>query len=187
MKRKLIKILILASVSLTASYEASAQRWSIGTDVATWLNFGTINGEVSVAVAKELTINASAQYNPWTFRIQGDQMQNRQQAYNLGLRWWPWHIYSGWWFGAGAQYQEYNRGGILSPVTEEGNAFGMSISGGYTLMINKAFNMEFGLGVWTGESRYTTYACPRCGKITDRGRKFFVLPNDIRIAFVFIF
>lgn len=187
MGRKLIIMLIMAPVLLAASREASAQRWSIGTDAISWMNFGTVNADISVAVAKELTITASAQYNPWTFSVRGRQMQNRQQTYNLGLRWWPWHIYSGWWFGVGAQYQEYNRGGVISPVTEEGDAFGVSLSGGYTLMVSRAFNMEFGLGAWAGESRYTTYACPRCGRMTGNGWKFFVLPNDIRIAFVFIF
>lgn len=164
-----------------------AQKWSVGTDVVTWLNLGTINIEGSMAVAKEVTINAGMEVNPWTYRHKGKQFQDRRQSYRIGARWWPWHIYSGWWFGAGVQYQEYNRGGILSPATEEGDAFGMAVSSGYTLMLNKNFNIEFGMGMWGGKTYYTSYACPKCGKITDDGEKWFLLPNDVSVSLMFIF
>lgn len=86
-----------------------------------------------------------------------------------------------------AQYQEYNRGGILSQKTEEGDAFGLSLGGGYSLMIHENLNLDFGLSLWGGQKTYVTYACPSCGKILDKGSKWFFLPNELRVAIQYIF
>lgn len=183
------RTLTILTLLLTFAYSASAQKWSVSTNIMDYVSLGTINAEGSVATGRHLTVNASARVNPWTF-FKGDndrQMQNRHQTYAAGVRYWPWHIYSGWWFGAAGQYQEYNRGGIISQKTEEGDAFGLSLSAGYTLMLHKWVNLEFGAGVWGGQKAYTTFACPKCGKIEDSGRKWFVMPNDLIVALVFIF
>ncbi len=106
---------------------------------------------------------------------------------NAGIRWWPWHIYSGWWLGARGQWMEYNRGGIFSRSTEEGEAVGAGLSAGYTRMLHRNWNIEFGLGVWGGTTRYTTYACPSCGTVTDGGKKAFILPDDLMVSLIYIF
>ena len=185
MKRTIIILL----AALTFGVNASAQDWSLSTNLMDYVSLGTINMEGSVAAGRYLSVNASVRYNPWTFQ-QGDpakQMQNRHQTYAAGVRYWPWHIYSGWWFSGMAQYQEYNRGGIFSQKTEEGDAFGLSIGAGYSLMIHEHFNIDFGLAFWGGQKTYVTYACPSCGKITDKGRKWFVMPNEVRVALQYIF
>ena len=178
----------------------SAQRVSVGTNAVEWANLGTINAEVGIGVSQHLSIHAGARYNNWLFRKgnpddrivdpSGDterQFQNKKQAYNLTLRWWPWHIYSGWWIGARGQWMEYNRGGILSRSTEEGKAVGAGLSAGYTRMLHRNWNIEFGIGVWGGTTRYTTYACPTCGTVTDNGKKVFVLPDDVMVSLIYIF
>ncbi len=184
MKRILILVIVLCGIGLQSSH---AQTFSFSTDLVSWLNLGTINMEASAAVAKEVTINAGMKYNPWSFQTKNGQIQDRQATYHAGVRWWPWHIYSGWWFGGAFQYQEYNRGGIMSRKAEEGDAMGAAFSAGYTLMVHKNFNVEFSLGGWIGGTNYTEYNCTTCGKIIDQGRKFFVRPNDISIALMFVF
>jgi predicted RNA-binding Zn-ribbon protein involved in translation (DUF1610 family) len=161
------RIIIAAIITVCSCLSAKAQQWSVGTNAVDWLNFGTMNIEASVAVAQHISVNASARYNPWTFNAKdpATQLQNREQTYRAGIRYWPWHVYSGWWIGTSAQYQEYNRGGILSRETEEGDAFGLSVSAGYTLMIHKFVNLEFGAGIWSGQKAYTTFACPSCGRM----------------------
>mgnify|MGYP003524808673 CR=1 FL=1 len=183
------KILILMTFIALISSNASAQDWSISTNLVDYITLGTLNVEGSAATGRHITVNASARVNPWTFH-KGDpakQMQNRQQTYAAGIRYWPWHIYSGWWISAMAQYQEYNRGGIISPSTEEGDAFGMSFGGGYSLMIRENLNLDFGLTVWGGQKSYVVYACPLCGRITDKGSSWFVMPNELRVALQYIF
>ena len=185
MKHKIIITLLLIALPIFCS----AQNWSVSTNAMDYVSLGTLNAEVSMATGRHISINASARINPWTFH-KGDpskQMQNRQQTYAVGVRYWPWHIYSGWWMSGMTQYQEYNRGGIISATTEEGDAYGLSIGAGYSLMLHEHWNLDFGLSLWGGQKTFVTYACPSCGKITDKGAKWFFLPNDLRVSIAYIF
>lgn len=185
MKHKIIITLLLIALPIFCS----AQDWSVSTNAMDYVSLGTLNAEVSMATGRHISINASARINPWTFH-KGDpskQMQNRQQTYAVGVRYWPWHIYSGWWMSGMAQYQEYNRGGIISATTEEGDAYGLSIGAGYSLMLHEHWNLDFGLSLWGGQKTFVTYACPSCGKITEKGAKWFFLPNDLRVSIAYIF
>lgn len=183
MRKSIITLVIL----LVSALCASAQKVSLSTDLVTWANLGTANLGISLASSRNITIHAEAQYNPWTFNGPKGQFQSRKQQYSLGTRWWPWHVYSGWWVGMAGQYQEYNRGGVFSQRTEEGDAVGLAISGGYTLMITPVVNIDFGLGLWGGYKWYKTYSCPRCGRILDEGHKMFFMPNDVLVALTFVF
>jgi 8-oxo-dGTP pyrophosphatase MutT (NUDIX family) len=115
------------------------------------------------------------------------QFQDKQQSYSVGMRVWPWHIWSGWWFAGKIRYQEYNTGGIISPVTEEGDRFGAGLYSGYTQMLTPSLNIEFGVGLWGGMAAYRKYECPVCGPIVQEGNKFFIRPDDIIIALVYVF
>ena len=180
-------LILVAGLSL--SIAASAQDWSVATNLVDYVSLGTLNAEASVAASRHISVGISARVNPWTFH-KGDparQMQNRNQTYAAGIRYWPWHIYSGWWISTAAQYQEYNFGGIFSQRTEEGDAFGLGVGAGYSLMVHEHLNLDFGLSVWGGQKTYITYACPSCGRITEKGSKWFVMPNELRVALQYIF
>ncbi len=183
------KILLLSAALLICIVQnASARKWSVGTNAGTWADLGTMNVEGSVALSRNFTLLAGVGYNPWMYRnTGGERFQNKRREAELGFRWWPWHVYSGWWLGCNAQYREYNQGGVISSETEEGNAVGMALSAGYTLMLHKNFNMEFGLGLRAGHTEYVTYSCPQCGRVTDEGKKWFILPDDMVISFVWVF
>ena len=204
-----IAILLLSISLFLFPMTSGAQQFSVSTNLAGWADFGTANLEAGTAVARHVSLHAGFRYNPWSFRSvppeaidalvagpvpaaidefeQQDQFQNRKRAAYAGLRWWPWHIYSGWWFGARGQWMEYNRGGILSRSTEEGEAVGAGLSAGYTRMLHRNWNIEFGIGVWGGTTRYTNYACPTCGTVTDNGKKGFILPDDVMVSLIYIF
>jgi hypothetical protein len=100
---------------------------------------------------------------------------------------WPWHTSSGWWFAGKARYQEYNYGGITSRATREGDRVGAGLYAGYTHMLGPHFNLEFGLGAWAGMDWYDIYSCQVCGLTVDSGNGFFVLPDDIMVAVVYVF
>ena len=180
--------LILISLFIAASLPGSAQQWSVGVNALDAADMGTAGAEASVSVSRHVTVNASARLNPWTFSEGEDgQRQRRHQTYAAGMRWWPWNVYSGWWMGAKAQWQEYNRGGFRSPETEEGDAWGAGLSAGYTWMLHEHVNLEAGLGAWGGYRTYTVYACPQCGRRVDEGSKWFMLPNEAILSLVFVF
>jgi hypothetical protein len=171
-----------------APLAASGQRLAVSQNLADDLFLGTLNGEVQYSVHRSWTLGAGARYNNWTWRARrDDQFELRQKTFYLGARWWPWYTYSGWWAGGRLQYQEYNRGGLDGPQTEEGDAFGLSFGGGYAVHVNSWLNVDFGLYGWGGMTKYVTYACPYCGQRTDEGTKAFFLPDEVRVALQFIF
>ena len=193
--KKLVLVVILLTLGAVA---ATAQTWAVAVNTADAVELGTLGIEGSAAVGHHWSIHAGAKVNPWTFGRRDtnngmfsepnpDQKQNRKQVYAVGARWWPWNVYSGWWAGAKGQYQEFNRGGVLTETSQEGDAFGAGFAGGYSLMLKEHWNLDFGLGFWTGWMKYTTYACPSCGKVVDEGQKWFILPNEAILSLVYIF
>lgn len=185
----MIKRIVIIVAFLALSIPLSAQRFAIGTNFVDWASLGTINAEGAVAVSKHITIHIGAELNPWTWGAgnQSTQFQARQNSYWAGARWWPWHVYSGWWAGLDGRYSVYNIGGLFKkPETEEGDAYGVGIYGGYSIMLNAYWNLDLGIGGWGGWTNYKRYSCPLCGVRTDEGTKGFFIP-DARIALQFIF
>lgn len=163
-------------------------RLAFSQNLADYLSLGTLNADLQYSIHRRWTLEAGAKYNNWTWRHrQEEQFEARQQAYYVGVRWWPWYTYSGWWVGTKMQYREYNRGGLFRPEAEEGDAFGAGASGGYSVHVNPWLNVDFGIGFWGGVTKYVTYACPYCGRRVDEGTKFFLLPDEVRIALELIF
>lgn len=170
---------------------AFAQKLQVSTNTIGWMCLGTLNAEVNFAVHRHWSIGLSGRYNPFSFGDRSNPdartFQMKQRCVSASARWWPWHIYSGWWLAGKAQWQEYNMGGILSQQTEEGNRYGAGLTAGYSHMISRHFNVEMGLGFWGGVKEYTVYACPTCGTRLEGGIKSFILPNDIVVAFSYVF
>lgn len=180
---KHIGVLLCSLVTITVY----GQKYSVSTNALGYLNFGTLNLEISYAPHRNWSLSAAARYNPFSFTIKGKPARTRQQAYSIGTRYWPWHIYSGWWVSARLQYQEYSTGGIISPETEEGDRFGAGLSAGYTYMIHPHVNLDFGIGFWSGIQQYARYGSPVCGLTVERGRKAFILPDNVVIGISYVF
>ena len=181
--------LLALAVMLLAGSKSEAQTMSVSTNVLDYACLGTLNADVSYSLSRRWSITAGARYNPFTFR-KGDpdrQFQMRQQSYSIGARLWPWHTWSGWWFAGKLRWQEYNMGGIVSPETREGERFGAGIYAGYTYMLGANFNLEMGIGMWTGTDIYSLYSCPVCGVTLESGKRFFMLPDDMMISLVYVF
>lgn len=181
--------IIAFALMVLSSRTSEAQTFSVSTDLLGYARLGTMNLDASYAVSRRWSLTAGVRYNPFTFR-KGDperQFQSRQQSYAVGMRVWPWHTWSGWWFAGKFRYQEYNVGGIVSRKTEEGDRFGAGLYAGYTHMLSSHFNIEFGMGLWSGLAWYRQYSCPVCGLTTDSGRKFFMLPDDVMISLAYVF
>ena len=164
---------------------AAGRKGSISTNVAGYANLLTLNAEGSISMGRHWTLTAGAKYNPFTFGK--DHFRNKQQAYYGGMRYWPWHSYSGWWVAGKLQYQEFSAGGLRRAKTTEGDRVGLGLGAGFAYMVGKHFNVEFGANLWSGMEWFTTYSCPVCGDLEQSGRKFFILPCDIIIGVSYIF
>ena len=181
------RFFLVAALLACLCLPCTAQRWSIATNMVDYANFGTLNLEGSLATSQHWSMTAVAKFNPFRYERKGEPLSARQQLYGVGVRFWPWHVFSGWWAGTRLQYQEYNRGGIDKPETYEGDRYGLGLSGGYSYMINKHLNLDIGVGVWGGYDRYVTYACPVCGVTLGSGEQGFILPSDLMLALVYVF
>ena len=167
--RRILFFVAAAMAFLCGLPDMNAQKASLSTDLLGYANF--------------------VKYNPFTFDLgEGkEDARNRQQTYLAGVRWWPWNVYSGWWLGGKMQYQEYNTGGIFSRKTREGDRYGAGVAGGYSYMLGRHLNLDFGIGLWGGMDRYSVYECPVCGVTSSSGAKFFILPSDIMVALSYVF
>jgi len=183
MKRLILSLALLAA----ASGALAAQEVSVSTNVADYLAGGTLNLEAAYGFARHWSVSAGAKYNPFSFGEGEDELLLRQRSFSAGARWWPWHIYSGWWMGAKLQYQEFGEGGLTDPRTMEGDRYGGGLSAGYSRMLGKHFNLDFGLGLWGGYTEYTLYQCQTCGRRLSSGSGVFLLPNDFILAVNYIF
>lgn len=179
---------LLTALLIGASLPAAAQRFTVGTDGVEWLALGTMNADASVAVSQHVSLHAGASLNPWTYRKENPDKQLQLRQFSLwgGMRWWPWHVYSGWWAGLDIRYRVYNMGGIIKRETEEGDAYGARMWGGYAVMLSEHWNLDLGVGAWVGWKKYTLYSCPSCGVTLEQGGKVFLLP-DARVAVQWIF
>lgn len=182
-------LITMVCAVLLAAVPSFAQKVSVSVNAAQLATLGTLNTETAVALSRHCSFHAGAAWNPWTFRkdVPGRQFQARRIDASAGIRWWPWHVHSGWWVSSSAMYREYNYGGITGKTTEEGDAAMIAFGGGYSLMLTGHLNIDFGLGIAGGHKWFTEYSCPKCGRITGGGSKWFASPDDIRISLVWVF
>lgn len=182
-------LLLVLGFSLMFSPVLRAQKLQVSANTLGLLCLGTFNGEVNYAVSQHWSVGMSGKFNPFSYSMSGGdrQFQMRQRSLSAVARWWPWHIYSGWWVSGRLQWQEYNMGGFVSAQTEEGQRYGGGVTAGYSHMISEHFNVEMGLGVWGGFKQYTVYACPTCGRKLEEGQKGFIMPSDFIVAISYVF
>lgn len=175
---------------------AAGQELSLATNIADYAMGGTLNAETSYGISRHWSLNAGFRYNPFRYGEGDDIRLHRQRSFSAGARWWPWHIYSGWWISWKIQYQEYastDSQGALFPdyfgggAAMEGDRYGAGVGAGYSRMLGPHFNLDLGLGFWGGYSTYVRYSCPSCGRIVDNGAKPFFLPNELILALNYIF
>lgn len=194
-----MKHCIVLACCLLLSVRLAAQEVSLSTNLLDWANLGTANLQAGVSCSRHLTLQAGLRYNNWNFGSveKGNPFQNRARSAALGMRYWPWNVYSSWWFGARMQLEEYNRGGLFRRMkTEEGVAAGLGAGVGYSWMVSDHWNLDLGLGFWAGRAWYTQYRCPRCGRVLyfEDGHpvrdvwKWFLLPSgDWQVSLTYVF
>ena len=189
MKKILTLLVLVMAVGLASPDRAAAQQVSIGTNMIDWANHGTANLTVNTSVGAHLTIGVSGRYNPWFFnKGTSEQVNHAVRGGSLDLRYWPWHVYSGWWFMFKGQVMEYNYGNLHGMrFSEQGQAYGAGLGAGYTLMLGTHWNVDFGAAFWGGLKNYKKYDCSYCGKPLEAGRKGFILPDNVFVSFYYIF
>jgi len=187
MKHSLKLKAVVAIFSLLAFCPAFSKGVSVSTNVLDYASGGTINLSASWGLVRHFSLEASGKYNPFSFGEGSSEWYYKQRSAAVGARWWPWCIYSGWWLGAKARWQEYAtvpRGGVEST---EGDRYGAVFSAGYSWMLGRHFNLDLGFGGWLGYEKGTVYACQHCGRNIRNSDGFFMLPSEFLLSFVYVF
>ena len=181
-KKNMRKLLVISAV-LLASMCASAvhaQNMHLATNLLDYANFGTINAEFGLSPYPKWSFYIKGRYNPFTYRFNG-QKQNRVASCAAGAKYWFWYSNSGWFLNSNIGYSIFNTGGIINGYAYEGDAYSIAAGGGYALMLNERWNLDFGVGVQGGFANYTKYACPKCGKVELERKRFYVVPGAIMV------
>lgn len=179
--KKLCLYLLSAICFLTAA-NLNAQNMHLATNLLDYINFGTINGEFGLSPTPKWSFYIKGRYNPFAFNNH-NQKQNRVASVAVGSKYWFWYSNSGWFLNAHIGYSIYNTGGIFDEYAYEGDAYGVTLGGGYALMISKKWNLDFGFGIQGGYTSYTQYACPKCGKVIGRKEQLYVVPGSLMVQF----
>lgn len=179
---------------------SGAQNLTFSTNALEWANLGTVNGDVTISLARRFSLGLNAQYNPWTYRSAGEEVlfYNRHRTFGFYGEVWPWYVNAGWGVQIGVQYKEYAAGGFpffkhdygdgngLVPLVEEGDALGGGVAVKYSHILSRNWSLEFSAGAWAGWKWYTRYRCVDCGREMENSQGFFVAPYNVAVKFVFV-
>jgi len=183
-KGLLVLILLLSSVC------ANAQRFTVGTNIVDWANYGTINVDMGYALAQHFSVVAGAKVNPFEWNINDNPVYQKQKVAYAGLRIWPWYVNSGMWIQLKGQYADYAFTGVWRPALDQGKAAGAGLAIGYTFMLGEKLNFEIGAGGWGGYlMEHNVYELPNATHLRESAsgpRSFYDIDN-ITAAFVFVF
>lgn len=183
---KFLKLLFVGIMIFTC-YFANGQKFSVSTNMLEYINFMTFNVEGSLSVSRHFSMNVNARYNPFTFGRGENIRTNRQNTCGIGAKYWLWYVHSGWWLSSKIQMQEYNRGGLFSKYSREGNRYGIGFGAGYSYMLSKHINLDFGFALWSGMDYFKKYDCSVCGMLKEKGKKWFLLPDDFTLSIGYVF
>ena len=173
MKKFLIIIL------LALPLQAFGQRFALSANLAGYAEGpGTMSLEASYGLSRHFTASALTRYNPF------ESASEKHRDFALGARWWPWHVYSGWWMAGRAQWQEF---ASEADSLTEGDRLGASLGAGYSRMLGRHLNLDLGLGLWGGYEKAIVYACGRCGRVVGGSNGFFLKPDALIVALTYVF
>lgn len=177
---KKIYILLVVLGALLPGTSSLGQNMYVSTNLLDYVNIGTINAEFGLSPKPKWSFYSRVRYNPFTLKLDR-QMQNRVASVALGSKYWLWYTNTGWFVNSHMSFSLYNTGGIWNSRAYEGEAISVSAGGGYSLMLNKRLNLDFGIGLQAGYTSYTEYECPKCGKVADKDKKIFVAPSNLLV------
>lgn len=198
---KILAALVVASAfSFAPCRTVFAQNVSLETNLVDWAAVCTINGDLGVSVSRHFTIHLGGRYNNLRINPVSEvitepgnhssmEIRNRQKVGYVGVRYWPWYVYSGWWIQAKAQYMDFSNTGFGRPALKEGKGgTGGGLSAGYMVMLGKHFNLDLGAGFWAGHFKdLTVYDCPRKEWVRRTGPDNVIYPDSFTIGIMYTF
>ena len=155
---------------------------AISTNIVDWVDLATINFSVEYAFARHWSADIVYGYNGWDFK--DGALKDKRRSVTVGVRYWPWHSYSGAWIRPFLGAESSDASGLpLNFLNGTCDRFGAGFSAGYSLMLAKHLNLDFGVGFWGG-ARHNTGSAQLAATPSSWGA--FIAPKDIRISLMFV-
>jgi len=175
-KKILFAILILAVLSA----KCHAQNFGISSNL-TATALGCLTLETSVAISARLSLHLPLLWAPFEFK---ENCKLKLFALQPGVRWWLWHVYSGFFAGSYATYTRFNFG--IYSYRHDGYAGGISLSGGYSRMLSRSWNIEIELGGGLFYTNYDLFKREPCGEYLNSSSGVKLIPSKINLSVVYI-
>lgn len=147
---------------------------AISTNLVSWIDLATVNMSLEYAFSRHWSTDINMEYNAWSFK--GGSLCDKKKSVTFGVRYWPWHSYSGAWVRPFLGAESLNAKGLpVKFLNSTSDRFGAGFSAGYSLMVSRHMNIDFGVGFWGG-ARHDYRG----------GWGGFIAPKDIRISLMFV-
>ena len=153
---------------------------------------GTFNLGAEFRLSNYLTLDLSANYNPWTF---SDNRKFKHVLIQPELRYWVHEPFNGHLLGAHVNYMNFNVGNLNLPLNifsglkdyrYQGNGYGAGVSYGYHWLLSPRWSMEATLGVGYMYLDYSRYECHTCGKKLNKDNKHYFGPTKLGVSLIYI-
>lgn len=180
MKRLLFAMLLL----LAMAQPARSQMVAVQTNALDYVALGTLNLQAQVSFAQNYSAFLEGRWNPWTFGQGEDATRLGYRKASVGVRYWPWYVYSGLWVAASFQLSELDRINFMNmDKLEAHGGSGAGLSLGYSFMILPFLNLDFGAGLcYTRYSSYVTNGVP-----SSNGSLSVFQPDFLSASIVYVF
>lgn len=185
--------LLLGLVLCTAAH---CQDFALKTNVA-YAASGTANAGVEIALAPRWTLDISGNYNAWS--TPGD-MRWKHWLVQPELRRWFCDRFAGHFLAIHLVGGEYNMGAIPNSIRIPGTDFsvltdkryqgwaaGAGLAYGYAWILGRHWNLEAEVGLGYAYTRFDSYQCSGCGKMTGSGSHHYYGPTKAAINIVYVF
>lgn len=168
-------------------FPAAALKTNLLTDLT-----GTFNLGVEFRLSNSLTMDLSANYNPWTF---SDNRKLKHIQIQPELRYWVNEPFNGHFLGAHLSYTNFNVGNLNLPLKifpdlkenrVQGNGYGAGVSYGYQWLFSPRWSMEASLGFGYMYLDYRRYECRTCGKKLNKETKHYFGPTKLAVSLIYI-
>lgn len=153
---------------------------------------GTLNLGVEFRLSAYLTMDLSANYNPWTF---SDNRKLKHIQIQPELRYWVNEPFNGHFLGTHLSYTNFNVGNLnlpfdifpdLKDYRLQGNGYGLGVSYGYQWLFSPRWSLEASLGFGYMYLDYTRYECHTCGKKLNKESKHYFGPTKLAVSLIYI-
>lgn len=191
-RNRKLTILMLWLVSALAATPSVAQNVSLKTNILGDMTTSVcLGGELKLS--SHVSLDVASSLNFWEF---SDDKKFKHALVQPSVRYWLCEFRNGWFTGAHVHWAHYNIGGIKLPFgifpsleksRYQGDLWGGGISGGYSWIISKHFDVEAELGLGYARLIYDKYPCRHCSMKSEDGHHNYWGVTKLAVNLVYTF